>query len=395
VHPFNLQVLIAPGLAIFFATLWVTFRVTRGAGFALAAAFIKAGIFLLFFGMLFDGTFTFYDDWAYLEGGQALHAQGVGLTNLAENWESVFFISSGYHVIYFLYNTYAFRFFGEGYFAPVALNILLTLLVAWFGTILGTREFGLSGTWRKLFFAFLLLHPDILAWSNIMNGKDIFVLLLHVLLLLSGSLFLNRRWGAALALGVPVSLFLSFMRFYVPLLFVVALVASLLFARTNKGNLGLSCLAVGLMALVFAWLGPGNLRDALDTLRGDFVNPVYGFIRFVLTPIPFHTDVEYSFLNIPALIHWVLFPFACRGIVVVHRLRTPFSKFFLFYVLVFVTLYAVVGEIQGPRQRVQLDFAWAVLQFLGVMAFWRSPFARRAQALMHAAAMSRSARACT
>lgn len=394
-HPFDLELLFTPGLVIFFATLWVAFKVTRSAGFSIAAALVKAGIFLVYFSMLFDGTFTFLDDWSYLEGGQELYAHGVGLTNLAENWQFALIIGGGDQFLYYLYNSYAFQLFGEGYFAPVALNILLTLLVAWFGTLLATREFGLSGIWRKGFFAFLLLHPDILAWSNIMNGKDILALLMHVLLLFSGSLFLGRRWVTGLALAIPVSLLLFFMRFYVPLLFIVALAASLLLARRSKGNLGLLFIAGVLLALLFTQLGSGNLQYGLDVLRETFVNPVYGLVRFVLTPIPFHTGVEYTFLNIPAIIHWLSFPFACWGVVVVHRLRTPFSRFFLFYVLVFVCLYAVVGELQEPRHRVQLDYAWAVLQFMGVMAFWRSHFARRLQALIHSSAASLPPEGCT
>jgi hypothetical protein len=394
-QPFDLELLLRPGLAIFFATLCVAFWVTRSAGFSIAAAFVKAGMFLLYFGLLFDGTFTFLDDWSYLEGGQALYAQGVGLTNLAENWQFLLMIGGGEQFAYYLYNTYAFQLFGEGYFAPVALNILLTLLVAWFGTLLAAREFGLSGTCRKWFFAFLLLHPDILAWSNIMNGKDIIVLLMHVLLLLSGSLFLGRRWVAALALAVPVALLLFFIRFYVPLLFSMVLVASLLLSQRRKGNLRLVFIAGGLMALLLAQLETaGLLQYGLGTLRETFINPVYGLMRFALTPIPFHSDVEYTFLNLPAIIHWLLIPFAGWGAVAIHRLHTPFSRFFLLYVLVFVSLYAVVGELQGPRQRVQLDYALAVLQFMGVMAFHRF-FARRLHALIHSSAASPPPEGCT
>jgi hypothetical protein len=375
--PFDLEPLLAPGLSIFIATVVVAFWVTRSPVFSMVAAFIKSGIFLIYFGLLFDGTFTFLDDWSYLEGGGELYAQNVGLANLSDNWEFSLAVSGGDHFMYYLHNAYAFRIFGEGYYAPVALNILLTLLVAWFGTYLAAQAFGLAGVRRKCFFGFLLLHPDILAWSNIMNGKDILVLLLHVLLLLSCWLFFSRRLVAAIALAVPVSLVLSFTRFYVPPLFAMALLASLLLCRSGKGGLWLFLFSIALAALVLAQMGSDVLQYALAAVRENFVNPFYGFVRIVLTPIPFNTDPAYGFLDLPALIHWLLFPFACWGAVVVHRLRTQFSRFFLLYVLAFLSLYAVFGELQGPRHRVQLDYAWAVLQFAGVMAFLPSVFARR------------------
>ena len=107
-QPFDLDIILTPGLVIFFATLWVAFRVTRSAVFALMAAFVKAGVFLVYFGLLFDGTFTFLDDWSYLEGGRELYAQGIGITNLAENWELVLLMGGGDHFGYYIFNMFAF-----------------------------------------------------------------------------------------------------------------------------------------------------------------------------------------------------------------------------------------------------------------------------------------------
>lgn len=385
---FDLDLILVPCLVIFFTTMAVALMVTRSVMFSLFAAFAKGGIFLVYFGVLFDGTFTFLDDWSYLEGGQELLAHGVGITNLADNWELALMTGGGDNFVYYLYNTYAFRLFGYGYYAPVALNILLTLLVAWFGTRLAAREFGFSDVWQKWFFAFLLLHPDIMAWSNIMNGKDIFVLLLHVLLMLSCSMLFRHRFVHALALLIPVSLMLLFTRFYVPVLFAVALAANLLIAKNDKGRLRLFIPVGMLVALALAWIGQGALQHFLAQLREQFVNPLYGFVHFALTPIPFKTDVIYSFLDFPALFHWLLFPFTCWGAILVYRLRTQFSIFFLLYLLVFASLYSTYGELQGPRHRVQLDYAWAVLQFIGVMDFLPSLFARQHQALIRPSAES-------
>lgn len=365
-QPFDMSLLIVPGLIIFIASWGATFAMTRLLACSLVAGLVKAGIFFVYFGVFFDGTYTFLDDWSYLEGGLQLYENNIGIANLADNWEYALMIGRGDHFVYYLYNAYAIRFFGEYYFAPVALNVLLSVLIAYIGTRLAEYEFGLDYFMKSGFFIFLLLHPDILSWSYIMNGKDIMVLLLQVLMLTSASYYFRIQPAKALLLAIPVSIVLLFLRFYVPLLFAAALGASLLFARKESKAWGRTVLVcAAMLILTLGWLGYDNVQNALNLIRDDMVNPLYGFIRFTLTPIPFNTGVEYAFLDWPALFHWLFFPFACWGVIVVHRQASKFSRFFLVYILTFLCLYSVYGELQGPRHRVQLDYAWAVLQFLG------------------------------
>lgn len=368
-QPFDLPTLLWPATVIFVATVIVAFYVTRAPVFSLCAALIKAGVYLLYFRHFFDGTYTFLDDWSYLEGGQELLAAGVGVSNLAEHWSLVLVVGGGDHFVYYLYNTYAFRFFGVGYYAPVALNILITLAISFIGARLAKIELAFSRQTTKLFFAFLLFHPDIFAWSNIMNGKDILVLLLHVLLLYSASLFIRHKIRAALLLAIPVSVSLLFLRFYVPILIAIAFVVSLLTARGAKKRVRLVAMASVIVVVAAAGLGEAGFQYAILAVRENFVNPVYGFVRMALTPIPFNTDESYAFLNVPAMIHWMLMPFVVLGIFRVHRLHTPYSRFLLLYTGLFLGLYAVFGELQGPRHRVQLDYAWAVFQFMGLLPF--------------------------
>ena len=267
----------------------------------------------------------------------------------------------------------AFRIFGEGYYAPVACNNLLTPLIAYLGARLAVREFGLTPLQGRCFYFFLLFHPDILAWSTIMNGKDILVLLSHVLLLLSVSLLFRKRLREALLLGLPTVFVLFFLRFYVPLLFASALVAGAIFAHRVRIGPRIRYLLLGgiVAGFLFVRLGESEILRGILQVREHFVNPLYGFVRFILTPIPFHTAPAYAFLNVPALIHWLLMPFVVAGFVHVLGMRGFFARFFLIYLLVFIGLHAVFGELQGPRHRVQLDYAWATLQFLGIMLMFR------------------------
>ncbi len=368
---FDIEILVTPGLVIFFATLLIVFKVTRSVIFSLSAALIKAGMFMLYFCLLFDGTFTFLDDWAYLEIARQYYDNDIGIANLTENLDYVMGLSGGEHYGYSLYNVYAFRLFGYGYYAPVALNIVLTTFIAWFGANLANIEFGFNGVWKKLFFAFLLLHPDIFAWSTVLNGKDTLVLLLHVLLLYSVSMYFRGQLFASLSLAFFVCMILSTLRFYVPIMFVSAFVLSLLKVPKNYSSLLTSFV---LFVAIVIFLTGINLQSVFLMIKKDFVNPFYGLIHFLFTPIPFGTEIAYKFLDIPALIHWLLMPFVIMGFITILKRPSDFERFFIFYILLFLALYACYGELQGPRHRVQIDFAWAVIQFMGIKPFIRKAF---------------------
>ena len=71
-NPFDLDILIWPAAAIFFITLIISFQFTKWPMFSIFVAFVKTGIFLGYFNFIFDGTYTFLDDWNYLEGGKRI-----------------------------------------------------------------------------------------------------------------------------------------------------------------------------------------------------------------------------------------------------------------------------------------------------------------------------------
>ena len=366
---FELAQIAGPTILIGLCTFAVSLRVTRNAAWALYAATIKAGLFAVYFGWLFDGTFNFLDDLTYVDRGLQLLDQDVGLSNLASNWELVLLVGQGDHFIYYLYNTYAFRLFGEGYYAPVTCNILLTIAIAYFGAHLARDELSLPPAQRRLLYIFILLHPDILAWSTVLNGKETLILLIHVVLLQAVALYFRGQVWRALLLGALAGTLLTFLRFYVPFMFVMALALNA-FVRMGKRRILLRIAASSaLLAGAYYMLG-AQVEQAREVAAQTFVNPAFGFMRMLLTPIPFNTEAAYAFLNIPALLHWLLLPALFAGFLVMWRLRSPFSGFFVIYALLFIGLYAFVGELQGPRHRVQLDYAIALLQFVGLLKFF-------------------------
>jgi len=366
-HPFPLTDLFLPATLIFLFTAGIALHATRAVGWSLVSAVFKAGFFVLYFGYVFHGEYSKLDDLSYLNQAALFAYNGVTFWNIFQHLPLIVGVAGG-HFIYQIFCTYALYMFGPGYFAPVALNILLSPVIAALGCKIAEIEFGFTGPWRAVVFFVLLLDPAIVAWSGVYNGKDVLVLLGHVVILY-GFMFLYRgqMLRAAGFIG-PAACILFFLRFYVPVLFVVAFMLFILMGagRRHLGRL----LLVGSAGLagILAVIGPGRILSNVAKLRSDFVNPAYGLIHFFLTPIPFNTDLGYRFLEIPAVLNWLFLPLLAWGVVLVARLRTPYSKFFLIYFAVFVSLYSTYGELQGPRHRLQLEFAMVIFVMLAVRA---------------------------
>ncbi|MDA3877953.1 MAG: hypothetical protein PF483_12785 [Halothiobacillus sp.] len=371
ISSFPLDALLFPALVIFVIGFAVALMVTGAPHWSLFVAFAKSAVFTLYFALFFDGTFTFLDDWGYLEGGGVLLSQGVSLVNLLAHLPELFSQAGGKHFMYYLYNADSIRLFGQAYYAPVAGNILLTFVAAAFMAAAMRAGLGLSRRLAAGFFVFMALHPDIVAWSTIMNGKDTLVLTGTAMAVYAVSRAGQRRYLSAILLAVMVGLVLFFTRFYVPLLLLSALFGALLLSPQGRRSPVLWLLvSVGLVGVLTA-LGVHGLSDAYARLQAGFVNPLYGVSRILLTPIPFHTTVHYAFLDLPQVFHWAMMPALVYGVVRVWRRATLTARFVVIYFLLMILLYGMFGNLQGPRHRVQIDGLIALFQFYGALGLLR------------------------
>ncbi len=97
----------------------------------------------------------------------------------------------------------------------------------------------------------------------------------------------------------------------------------------------------------------------------DLSGVPWGLFRFSLTPRPWATEPNYSFLIVPAIVHWLLFiPAVMAGVAL--WLRRPLARLPLTYLVVVITLFAAVPAVQGPRHRVQILPLIVWLQFQSV-----------------------------
>jgi hypothetical protein len=372
-HPFNLEDLLLPANCIAISIFLITFLAIRNFPLAIVAALIKSGSFIIYFNLYFDGTFTFLDDWTYLERGRILFHQDITIFNLAERWEYVKMIAQGSHVLYYLYNCFSMNLFGDFYFSPVAINLILTGVIAAIGKKVFASHISLTAIQEKIFYFYVLLHPDILAWSTVANLKDILILCLHLVLILATSLLLKNKIIQAALTYLPAIFMLFFSRFYVPVFFSISIMLTIIRNRNFKGKIPIIFISIILSFFVFGWIGSDTFESGAATVDQSYDNPVYGFFRMLLTPIPFHTELAYSFLNCPALFNWLMLPALLRGFYKAVKMNTLYLNFLTTYFVCFLAFYSMYIELQGPRHRVQLDYAIVCFQFIGIMMFLNIP----------------------
>lgn len=376
-YPFPLAALLPPTIVIVALGFALAFWFTRRAGVSLGVAAVKGGLFLTYFGYVFNGTYTFYDDWAYLSYGKQLLRDGVGILNLFHHYDFVRSTVKSANLFYYVYNASAMALFGPGYFAPVALNVLLTFIAA--GMLTRAAELGLGMRRRTSvgLFAFLALAPSVLAWSTVANLKDILVATGTAGMVYAIALIEARRFKRALLVAGVWGLVLGVTRFYVPLLAGAAFGAALLASPHGRRNPWLWFGAAVALVIAMHGLGHGSIAGALHELRARLGNPVKGIVRFIATPIPFHTQPEYAFLNLPQTAFWALLPLQFYGLVALWRHGTLTSRFIVLYCALLTVLYGAFPTLQGPRHRVQIDGLIAVCQYVGILALLRRRFRLR------------------
>lgn len=374
IRPFPLVELAGPALVILAVGFVVALWATRKPHWSMFVAGTKAMLFLLYYGVFFDGTFTFLDDWTYLRRGEHLLAQGVSATNLFAHLPELFSAAGGTHFVYYLYNADSLRLLGSGYYAPVALNISMTFIAAAFMAAAARTGLGFSGRLAGGLFVFMVLHPDVLAWSTIMNGKDVLVLTGTAIAIYAVSLAGEQRYLRAVVLAGVVGVILFFTRFYVPLMLLAALMGTLILSPLGRRRPALWLLVPTGLVGVGSVLGIEGLVDAYGRLQAGFVNPLYGIPRMLLTPIPFHTTEHYAFLDLPQVFHWAMIPALAYGVYRVWRRATLTARILVVYFLLMILLYGMFDNLQGPRHRVQLDGLIALFQFYGGLGILRQMF---------------------
>ena len=377
IQPFPIGQLIWPAIAIMVIGFLISLAYTHRAGLSLGVAALKSGLFLIYFGFLFDGTFTFRDDWKYLRFGEELVQNGVGIFNLMHNYDYVRSTVKSANLFYYVYDASALVIFGHGYFAPVAANILLTFIAAGMLMKAARRGLGMGRRASIGLFVFLALSPSLLAWSTVANLKDILVATGTAGVVYAVALVETGKPKRAVMVAILCGLILALTRFYVPLMMGAAFGIGLLASRRGRRSPWLWLAGIVALAIVVHELGHGSIGGALHQLRSRLSDPVTGVLRFMLTPIPFHTQPQYAFLNLPQVFFWAMLPLQLYGIVSVWRSKKMTGRFMVIYFVMMTLLYGAFPTLQGPRHRVQIEGLIVIFQYMGILALVRGRFRKK------------------
>lgn len=352
---------------IIWAALWVAFVGYLIASrhlpnhLAVPVAAVKAAIPAVYFAWIFDGSWTFLDDRTYeTQGADMLHLGYNPLNALfdPQGLEQLMVLAGGRHILYGWWNLLGQYLFGNHYFAPVFLNVLLTF-VSGFVCVNILKELSFEERYRRWFLVLFLFHWELLAWSSLVNLKDVMIMTLT-----STSLYLVVRLSkkfsvlTLIGLGLVLSIF-AWIRFYIPSFILVAIAIWALFFWKDVRKF----LLLPIAGLAFYFMFPWDSTDLPSlSISGLLSQFAMGFVRFALTPQPWSVEENYSFLYIPSLLHWVLFlPAAFAGVKLWKT--SPQAKLLFIYLLTIIALYAVFPGEMGPRHRVQVTFIIAWMQF--------------------------------
>ncbi len=330
---------------------------------ALALAAIRVSVPLIYFAAYFDGTWNVGDDFVYFaQGGELLNCGYNPLSVLlhSDGWEYLHSLSQGHHVLYGWWNLLAMTLFGEHYYSPVFLNVVVTFVG---GSLLArtARLLGFSHGYCLGLQVFWLLHWDLVAWSSLLNIKDVLVQTLTIAILFCLVSYVHRRKLRYLVGFLMVAQLFWWIRFYVP---VLVLTAVMLWMMT-QWNDARKYLFIPLGAMAY-YLALPMITNVSDYWQFDEL--LYGIVRFSLTPMPWKVEDVYGYLWLPTMLHWLSFIPALVGGAYLWNESRP-ARLYLIYLACLVALYAVTEELLGPRQRFQVAFvfAWAQFHFLWKM----------------------------
>jgi hypothetical protein len=373
-----------------------------------------------FFSLAYIGWF-FNADW-WLEGDSNNYIRSAQfLLNTFEKIRSIEFVlmlstQLDQPAAYVLHNFLSFKVFGEHFFAPLILNMVLVFFCA---ALLFSLTKGIiyQKEWRKGLVCFFVLHPSTLAWSSFSNTKEVLVLTCILAITFFSSELI--RGVKRYAILIPQSL-LNFSKkdegtraihessvYVAPserakdlaksIFFVLAIgVSFFILSNTRKyliyivpllglgwsvWVLGLYCVrvrAVGLFSLsrvsfgvviLCGVLGIGALfvlvaripHGYFEYLQTD-IN-VRGIATMFLAPKPWSLSYEYGFLFVPAMIHWIFFGWSLIGLWLLAG-DSDLGRWFFVYAVGILVIFGLTPEVLGPRHRFQTEFVFVLAQYL-------------------------------
>jgi hypothetical protein len=338
---------------------------------ALPVVLIRLGISTVYFAEYFDGSWCMQDDIKYFNDAAGFLDAGwtpLSAILLPEGYDGLRGAAGGHHILYHWWNILAMYLFGTHYYSAVMLNILLTFVT---GFLLHriTKLLGFSQSYCIGLQVLFLLHWDVITWSSFINLKDCLVQTLTVAAFYCILRFCQLRdWFSVVGFLLILQLF-YWLRFYLPALILMATVLWALWQWKDSRKFIL--VPIVCAGTYFALLGAGD-ATGLMSIRAW----AYGMCVITLTPLPWTLiDDIYEFMMPAAAFHTLFLLPAAYGTWQLWKSNRT-ARLFIVYMLIVLSFYAMTEDIRGSRQRTQLSFIFAWVQFQFLWSLRSAPAAK-------------------
>lgn len=332
---------------------------------AIMVVLFKFSLPVIYFAFFFNGSWTFVDDFEYLRLGRELISQGYEpLTALisSEGRETLRSLAGGTHILYIWWNSLAENLFGSYYYSPVFLNIFLTFICGFvFSEILKLLDFNCK--YRRQFLVFFLLQWDILAWSSIINQKDIMVMTLTMSALFFALRMVKKKSFVDLCCLLLICYISLWLRRYVPiLLFISILIWLTLITKGRNRILLISSLAI--IAAIFYSSFSSSFGFLSSVGFSGIVRAPFNIFRMSVTPQPWSIVDHKLFLLPVSIFHCVFYIPMIIGLIGLWKTSKEISLIIIYLAVGLIAFGASdLDLLQGPRHRIQFTFAIAIAQF--------------------------------
>jgi hypothetical protein len=366
------------GLLIFIATGFIAFKVSKSFILSILIALFKSLIFTIYFYFFYNAGYHFYDDVIYYTVSRE-QFESFGIFQIFTKIDDAQRLIGTNHISYWIFVYLSGKLFGFYYFSAVFANILLSLLSSYliYLTLIRTN---FSKQFSSLFFLFILVHWDTIAWTSFISTKEqlvhfTIVLTFYNLVLIKQSkkISILNLLFIALAL-IIVSQIRTYMLIFLLVIFSIYVIFLLKLPNQRIYRLFLYILPTLIIPyFIYVNFEPIyiSLSKAYLLMNVDFENlslqeTLYGIIKYIVTPNPLNIAPNYGFYFIPSILNIFSIPFVLLGSTMVFdRRNTPLICYFILFITV-VIFYALFPEIQGARQRYQISMVLIFLQFLSI-----------------------------
>jgi len=234
-----------------------------------------------------------------------------------------------------------------------------------------TQLLGFSRNYRIGLELFYLLHWDVITWASFINLKECLVQILTIAGMYCIVRFCQvRDWWSVAGFILVVQLF-YWIRFYLPVLILFSTVIWALWQWRDPRKFLLVPIAC---AAVFVGLqGVGDATNFIELRQF-----AYGFSVVLLAPLPWvQFDDVFWFIGIAAAFHLLFILPAGYGAWQLWK-TNRMARLFIIYAGVLLCFYGVVefDGFRGPRQRSQLSFIFAWIQFHFLWSMRPAPAAK-------------------